>query len=182
MFYKRLNTSNAATIAILLLAAASGLSGCVAAAVHTSTYAVKGAPRDELAPKAEAGDAGAQYELGKSYCCMGPGFDTQTATEWYCKAALQESADAMYELGRIYLGDVSRSVAPGQKLRALAAKKSPAHAHLWLSRAAEAGHADARLLLAKLDKDIGGVDLAAAERLAAEWPNVSCEYSDVFAD
>lgn len=168
-------------IRLLFIGAVVGLSGCVAAAVNTSAIAVKGAPRSELRPKAEAGEAAAQYELGKSYCCMGPGFDTQVATEWYCKAAYQGNADAMYELGRVYLGDVSRSPAPGQKLRrALSAKKSPPHAHLWLSRAALSEHADAQQLFVKLEKDIADEDLTTAERFASTWREVACEYDDVF--
>ncbi len=167
---------------LVLSTAVISLSGCVAAAVHTSTYAVKGAPRDELLVQAQAGDTVAQYELGKSFCCMGPGFDTQTATEWFCRAANQENADAMYELGRVYLGDVSRSLAPGQKLRALAAKESPAHAHYWLTRAAGQDHPDAEALLAKLDNDISNGDLAAARRFATEPSDVACEYDDVFID
>lgn len=158
-------------------------SGCVAAAVNTSTYAIKGLPRAELQPLAEAGDAAAQYELGRSWCCMGPGFDTQTATEWLCAAARQGNADAMYELGRIYLGDVSRTPAPGQKLRrALSARKSPAHAHLWLSLASEASHPDAGETLAKLDDDIAADERDAARRLAGDWRSAPCEYDDVFAD
>ena len=165
----------------LLFVMAVVLSGCVAAAVNTTTIAVKSAPRGELQPQAEAGDANAQYELGKSYCCMGPGFDTQTATEWFCKSARQGNADAMYELGRVYLGDVSRSPAPGQKLlRAISAKRNSTSAYLWLSRAAANNHTDAVAKLDNLKGSISADELAEAINLDASWPNVPCEYSDVF--
>lgn len=157
------------------------LSGCAAAVINTSTLAVKGLPRSELQSKADAGDAVAQYELGKSYCCMGPGFDTQTATEWYCKAAHQGNSDAMYELGRVYMGDVSRTPAPGQKLLlTLSSKTSPAHAYLWLSKAAELGHEDAELRLAKLNRDIAEEVIIQAKNLTTESHGVACEYNDVF--
>lgn len=166
----------------VLIAVSISLSGCIAAAVNTSTYAVKGMSRGELLPEAEAGDAVAQYELGKSYCCMGPGFDTQVATEWFCKAARQDNADAMYELGRIYMGDVSRTPAPGQKLRrAISAKKSLAHAHLWLSRAAGVDHADAAALLSKLTQDINADERTTAANLAMDWKAAPCEYNAVFS-
>lgn len=128
------------------------LQGCVGVAANTSTLAIKSAARDDLRPLAEAGDAAAQYELGKSYCCMGPGFDTQTATEWLCKSAHQGNADAIYELGRIFRGDVSRTPAPGQKLmRALKAESSMSHAMMWLALASQMGHAEAGEGLADLE-------------------------------
>lgn len=168
-------------VCCLLTAGAIGLSGCVAAAVNSTAVAVKSAPRSELRPHAESGDADAQFALGKSYCCMGPGFDTQTATEWYCKAARQDHADAMYELGRVYLGDVSRTPAPGQKLlRAVTAKRDNAVARLWLTRAAASGHAQASEALRHLDESMSEDDRRRAEQLSAQWPHVPCEYADVF--
>lgn len=157
------------------------LAGCVAVATNSTTLAVKSAPRDELRPLAEDGDAQAQYELGKSYCCMGPGFDTHTATEWLCKSAHQGNTGAMYELGRIYLGEISRTPAPGQKLRrAMTAKESPAHAHMWLSLAAQADHADAKEALLKLEKKINEKERARAIEMNDTWQDQLCEYDQVF--
>lgn len=157
------------------------LSGCVAAAVNTSTYAVKAADRDELLPLAESGDAVAQYKLGNSYCCMGAGFSTQTATAWFCKSARQGNTDAMYELGRIYDGDVARSVAPGQKLRAaISAKQSPRHALLWFTLAADRGHNDAGSQLEKLAEKTSKEDLEAVAGMVSTWTEQPCEYDQVF--
>lgn len=162
---------------------ATFLAGCVGAAMSASTLAVRSAPREELLPLAEAGDSAAQYELGKSYCCMGLGFDTQTATEWLCKAARQGNADAMYELGRIYEGDVSRTMTPGQKLmQAVNAKESPAHAYLWLSLAASIEYPAAQDRLARLKKKIAADEGVLADRLKAAWQQAPCEYEEVFAD
>jgi len=157
------------------------LCGCVAVATNSTTLAVKSAPRDELRPLAEDGDAQAQYELGKSHCCMGPGFDTQTATAWLCKSAHQGNADAMYELGRIYLGEISRTPAPGQKLRrAMTAKESLAHAHMWLSLASQMGHAEAKEALLKLQEKIGKEERAYAIEMTDTWQDQPCEYGQVF--
>lgn len=164
-----------------ILVATAVLAGCVGATMGASTLALKTGPREELQPLAEAGDSAAQYELGKSYCCMGVGFDTQTATEWLCLAARQGNADAMYELGRIFQGDVSRTFAPGQKLmRAMNAKESRPHAYLWLSLAASADHPDAQKRFAKLKKDINNSDGVIANRLVGTWRNAPCEYEQVF--
>ena len=167
---------------ITLLALVSHLCGCVAAALNTSTLAVKAIPRAELKVAAEAGDAESQYKLGNSYCCMGPGFDTQTATIWYCKAARQGNAEAMFELGRIYLGEVSRTPAPGQKvMRKFVAKESASHAHMWLSLAVAANHEDARAKLARLEEHIGEPDLLQGRAFLTDWQHVACEYEEVFA-
>lgn len=169
------------TIALAIVFIAIGLTGCVATTLHSTTLAIKGVPRGELRPKAEAGDAIAQYKLGKSYCCMGPGFDTQTATYWYCKSARQGNSAAMYELGLVYLGDVSRTPAPGQKIRrVLLPKKSPAHAYFWLNKASSLEHADARKKLTILSRQINAKDLATARQYGTDWRNVDCEHKDVF--
>ena len=170
-------------IVLLIVVLSVGVSGCVGAAINSSTYAVKSAARDELLPAAESGDAEAQYELGQSYCCMGPGFDTQTATEWLCRAAKQENAKAMVELGRIYLGDVSRTMAPGQKiLRAVSAKEARAIAYVWLSRASAAGNERAGERLEGLSSRMTADDIQKAQVLAERWPDVPCEYNDVFGE
>lgn len=170
------------TVTLLLTVATSSVA-CVGAAVNTGTYAVKSASRDELRPLAESGDADAQYELGQSYCCMGPGFDTQTATEWLCRAAKQEDARAMVELGRIYLGDVSRTAAPGQKLlQAVSAREARAIAYVWLSRASISGHENAADRLARLSTRMTPDDLRLAQSLDERWPDVPCEYDEVLGE
>lgn len=173
-----INTALGLAIAVLHIS----LSGCVATTLHSSTLALKSVPRSELRSNAEAGDAIAQYKLGKSYCCMGPGFDTNTATHWYCQSAKQGNSDAMYELGRVYSGDVSRTPAPGQKLRRhLLPKRSPAHAYLWLYRASSLEHSGAQEKLTKLSARINTEHLATAQQFVNDWSNVDCEYNDVFA-
>ncbi len=176
-------TAQLLKIGVLLFAVATSSVACVGAAVNTTTYAVKSASRDELRPLAESGDAEAQYELGQSYCCLGPGFDTQTATEWLCRAARQENAKAMVELGRIYLGDVSRTAAPGQKLlQVVSAREASVIAYVWLSRASASGSENAATRLARLSSRMTPDDLQLAQSLDERWPDVPCEYNEVFGE
>ncbi len=170
-------------LACLLALLVPFLGGCAAAAIGGSTYAVKASKRSDLMPDAAAGDAESQYRLGLSWCCMGPGFDTQTATKWLCKAAAQQHPLAHFELGRIYSGDISRTPAPGQKILKLAtAGKSPIHAAYWFTQAASLG-----VETAASERDRALEQLNAAEKEQLDlWTSgqmaVPCEYGEVFAD
>ncbi len=166
---------------LFVITSAALLSGCAAAAINSGTYAVKATKRGDLRPLADAGDAQAQYELGKSWCCMGPGFDTQTATEWLCRAAMQGHDLALYELGRIYDGEVSRTPAPGQKLLRLAtAKRSPAHALAFYELAAQRGNPDAAEKHRALQNHAAERDKTQAAAVAEQF-HVSCTYEEVFS-
>ncbi len=158
------------------------LSGCAAAAIGGGTYAVKATQRDQHRLSAEAGDAEAQYRLGKSWCCMGPGFDTQKATEWLCKAATQGHELAFYELGRIYDGQVSRTPAPGQKLIRLAtAKHSAPHALAFYGLAANLGNSDAQSKHADLVQKLEATEQDRARAISADFSS-SCTYEEVFGN
>lgn len=168
-------------IAAAALAAIGGLAGCVAAGIGGATYAVKASQRGELEPLAQAGDAEAQYKLGLSHCCMGPGFSTQTATEWLCKSAAQNYAPAMYELGRIYAGEVSRTPAPGQKvLQAARAEDDPVVSYAWFQLAADGGHEEAGDRASSIKAKLEAQQLAAAQARLGNWRTAACEYDDVF--
>jgi TPR repeat protein len=157
------------------------LSACVGVAINGSTLAVKSIGRGELEQLAEAGNADAQYELGLAHCCMGVGFDTQLATEWLCKAAGQGQRDAMYELGRIYLGEVSRTPAPMQKVRQLAtAKESRVHAWYWLDKAKSLAQPDAARKLRTLERQITEEERLHAAAMMDTPESIACEYDDVF--
>jgi len=112
---------------------------------------------------------------------MGPGFDTQVATEWLCKAARQDHAGAMFELGRIYAGDVSRTLAPGQKvMKALRAQRSTRHALMWMMLAEQHGNEGAVAKLEAFRKDAAENVAREAEVMAAAWQSEACEYREVF--
>lgn len=165
----------------LLLAASLASTACVGVAIKGSTLAAKSIPRAGLTELAEQGDIEAQYELGRSHCCMGAGFSTQTATEWHCKAAAQRHPGAMFELGRIYLGDISRTPAPLQKVvRMATAKRSEPHAYYWLALAAEQGYEQANENLLELIKDINDADFQLATSMTANGNPGACTYDEVF--
>lgn len=169
--------------AVVLFGGANLLAGCVAAGIHGTTFAVKASDRPGLQDAAEAGDAEAQTKLGISYCCRGPGFSTQTATEWLCRAAHQDYPIAQFELGRIYSGSTSRTPAPGQKLTHLAlAKSNEPLSLMWFERAAAGGHEAAAKRVQKLHKKADSETKEQAALYAADWRKAPCRYDEVFAD
>ncbi|MCA8900351.1 MAG: sel1 repeat family protein [Hyphomonas sp.] len=168
-------------VAILALGASFATSGCVAAGVGGATYAVKASQRGGLEADAQAGDPLAQYELGLSHCCMGPGFSTQTATEWLCRSAHQGHVPAQYELGRIYAGEVSRTPAPGQKvIRAVTAKSDPVTSLVWFRLAAEGGDSKAASRVADVESGLSASEIADADARMTDWAAMPCEYNAVF--
>lgn len=79
----------------LLLALVILLTGCSTGEVETELT--------KLTKKAEAGDAVAQFTLGKKYAdADGVPKDAAKAVEWYQKAAAQGNADAQHNLGLMY--------------------------------------------------------------------------------
>lgn len=165
----------------LVLGGGTSVSGCVAAGIGGTTYAVKASQRGELESAANAGDPVAQYKLGLSHCCMGPGFSAQTATEWLCKSARQGYAPAQYELGRIYAGEVSRTPAPGQKvLRAVTAKSDEAISLAWFELAADKGHERALERITKSGIEPQAEDWGSPGRTFPVLHELPCEYEDVF--
>lgn len=86
----------------------------------------------ELRPLADAGNAEAQYRIGRMYE-FGAGYpkDVAQGIAWYRKAAAQGHADAMEQLGEIY--------ATGE-----GAPRNDAEAANWFRKAADAGHATAQ--------------------------------------
>ena len=170
-------------IAALLLGGALTLPGCVAAGIHGTTYAVKASDRGGLEDAAVAGDPVAQTKLGISYCCRGPGFSTQKATEWLCRAAAQDFPIAQYELGRIYDGATSRTPAPGQKLTHIAlSKKNQPLSLMWFERAAAGGHEKAAERAKDMRDDLNAEELAEAAAYAADWRAAPCRYDEAFND
>lgn len=93
----------------------------------------------DLLPKAEAGDAEAQYQLGKNYAYnnnLGSS-DERLAEEWFIKAANQNHLGAIIGLTDLYA--VAGKLEPEAEV---AAK--------WLGRAADMGHAGSSVKLGVL--------------------------------
>jgi uncharacterized protein len=90
---------------------------------------------DSSLSQAEAGDADAQFDLGRKYE-TGDGVDQDYAesVKWYTKAAEQGHADAQFFLGLMHYGGEG---VPQDYREALK----------WYTKAAEQGHAEAQLYL-----------------------------------
>jgi TPR repeat protein len=162
------------------------LSGCAAAAIQGASRASDQVTIAANESDANAGDARAQYKLGMAHCCTIAGsmgvLNNQKATEWFCKAAAQNNADAQYELGRIYSGDLVRGINGPAKIGALLTKQpeNKVLALMWLGLAATNGNKDAieatRHLSEKMTQD--EIDDATAR---SENPQVQpCEWNDVY--
>lgn len=159
------------------------LNGCIDVAILGGTYAVRSSDRDELQVLAEGGDIDAQYQLGKQWCCFGPGFDTQIATEWLCKSAKAGHMEAQYQLGRIYQGGIFRIPAFGPKMMSLVfGKESDADAYLWYSLASDQGHVKASKKLDNLADKLTDADQAMVNEMKADLSAARCEHRQVFPE
>jgi len=184
---------------MLALAAVAGIVGCGEKTPAASTVKEFLGELDspakalvELTKKAEAGDAGAQRDLGSRYL-DGEGVpkDKVKAFEWYHKAAEQGGAGAQYGLGLMYIkGDgVSEDETKGREwIEKSAAQSLPdaqnligvwheagyaglpkdaAKAVEWWQKAAAQGHAFAQLSLGQAYRDGKGVPKDRVK--AMEW-------------
>jgi TPR repeat protein len=122
---------------------------------------------EEIKPKAEAGDAASQYELGLLYA-IGQGVpkDDAQAVKWYRKAAEQNLPQAQYELGLRYSN--GNGVA-----------KDSAEAAKWYRKAADQGLAAAQTTLAACYALGEGVSQDYTE--AARWLRKAAEQNDAQA-
>ena len=126
---------------------------------------------DELRQSAEAGDAAAQFELGRRYdLAKGVEEDDEKAVEWYRKAAEQGDADAQFNLALMYedgegveedqekavewyrkaaeQGDAAAQLNLGSKYgRGKGVKKDQEKAVEWYRKAADQGNAKAQLVI-----------------------------------
>lgn len=121
----------------------------------------------ELTRKAEAGDAQAQYELGRRYAeGEGVSKDAAKAMEWWNRAAEQGNADAQHRLGVAYhLGE--------------GVKQDLIKAIAWTRKAAEQGNS-------KAQRNLGisymlGEGMAKDNTLALEWMRKAAEQGNANA-
>jgi uncharacterized protein len=107
-----------------------------------ATHGAWAAETDDLLAKANAGDAGAQYDLGLKYT-KGDGVskDVKEAVKWLVKSAEQGNADAQLSLGSLYIGgrEVPKNSTESAKWFLLAAEQGRAAAQLQMSRMYLAG-------------------------------------------
>ncbi len=91
------------------------LSGCVGVVTESTRISYDAAVRNSHMEAALAGDRESQFNVGKSYCCAprndAEGFyNNRKATEFLCLAARQNHAEAAYEIGKFYSGDVVNGI------------------------------------------------------------------------
>jgi len=116
---------------------------------------------------AEQGDAQAQYQLGKSWCCgYGPGYNTAHALYWFCRAARQGYAPAQFQIGQLY------GVRTRQKPLSLAQEK--VYAYAWYGLAAAQGHTLAASYQYALGDDLSANQLKMAQAWAADPAKLPC--------
>ncbi len=127
--------------------------------------------REELLAKAEQGDAQAQYQLAKSYCCgLGVRTSTRKALYWHCRAAIQDYAPAQFEMGNIlsnFFDDPDRTTAYGAT--------DFVSAYMWYTVASINGHEQAFDVREKLAKQMSGDDLNKGKRWATQWKQIHCD-------
>jgi TPR repeat protein len=151
--------------------------------LSTATYAYKQGQRPELLPLARAGDPQAQTEVGKSYCCFGPGFSVFEATKWYCEAATQGHAEAYFELGRVYSGETVRSISPTAHVVGRAtARRDRGLALMFFEQAERLGFSRARAKADTLRGRLDDEEQLAFGGYSANPAAAPCRYSEVFPD
>jgi TPR repeat protein len=110
--------------------------------------------------------------------------NNQEATHWFCKAAAQGDADAKYELGRIYSGDLVRGMNGPAKLAALLtdAPENKPLALMWLNLAATHGNTEAAGKAEELKKKMKPLEIAGAAVRMRDPQAQPCEWNDVYSD
>jgi TPR repeat protein len=183
--------------AVAILSAGTALADLKAglAAIHRGDFKTA---RAELMPLAEAGDAEAQYNIGRMYAYgRGVPQDYAKALDWYRKSAVQGHLSAINNIGRLYqngLG-VGQDDATAVRWYRLAAEggdgvaqynlgsmyargrgipQSDRDAHFWWSLALKSGLSDD--VRSQVKHDIGIVEahlnddeIAESRRLVQSW-------------
>lgn len=120
--------------------------------------------------KAQAGDVESQYRMGEAYCCDTVEH-TRQALRWYCRAAMQGSADAQYEMGRIFADDLPAGANATAAAGLFSAKRS---AYMWFTVAASTGHEQSFAARTRLSATMPASAVAEAKRWATRWKQASC--------
>lgn len=134
------------------------LSGCAAVVVEGAKGGLNSKVRSDYTSAANAGDPEAQFKVGKSYCCSlenveGGYYNTQTATEYLCKAAKQGHGGAAFMLGEIHSGKRAQGASAIRKLGYAAVPENQVNkqlAYYWYSVAAQNQSEDAVEVLGKI--------------------------------
>ncbi|MDE1172412.1 MAG: hypothetical protein PW790_01825 [Parvibaculaceae bacterium] len=172
----------AAALGLGILLALGGCASTGTTVARVSAPASVPASADEAS--ARAGDAEAQYRVGMGYCCSlgrAGSHDTRQATAWLCKAARRDHAASQYALGQIYAGQpVKGAGMPGPQ--AAGQPTDLSEALLWYRLGGVHGLRYADEAADALAATMSHEQLVKAGRLESRYPDVPCEWDDVFPD
>lgn len=167
--------------AIALLA----LAGCVGAVAEGANITKDKVTVSNNIDAARAGNAEAQFKVGKSLCCSlneGEGFyNTPQSVGWLCRAAAQRHGPASLKLGEIYSGDTISGARVLRRVAAAAAGSTTNMpvAYAWLRRADFLGVAEARDPANEIWAELTAAERADAEAMATDRKPLPCEWSEV---
>lgn len=182
--YKIVGRFAMASQALLLL-----LSGCAAGVVQGAVAVKDMGERRMYQAAAEAGDPQAEFNLGDFGCCTVTKradnrrhaiHSNEKATEWLCRAALQNYGPAQMELARIYAGRTFRyNIMKQAADRVLGAPKDPAVALMW-TEIAETNKVDgaARLRVSLMEEATPAVQIEAGQRKVS-WQTSPCAWQEI---
>lgn len=165
---------------------AIGLTGCVGAVTEGANIARDKSIVSSNMEAARAGDAEAQYKVGKALCCSlneGEGFyNTPQSVEWLCRSAEQKNGQAALKLGEIYTGDTITGIRVLRRVaqRVAGSSTDPAVGYSWLRRAESLGVADAREPAKKLWAAMAPADRERAEGMVTGRTALPCQWKAVF--
>jgi TPR repeat protein len=171
---------------IIVVMLAITLGGCVGAAMEGARTTADVARRDNLMPKAEAGDPVAQFKVGESYCCNTGGvsgaYDNQKATEWLCKSAYQGYGPAQYKLGRIYSGDLVDGVRLFRRVAvaAFGPDSDLTLSEMWFTLAASQNVEGAAKKRDSIAEKLTPQQRATAAQLTQSWRTAPCTWNQVY--
>ena len=155
-------------VTIILTAIVVLLSGCVETIYKIGKKANQIGKSEVIKTKALAGDAEAQYQLGKLYCCgESPDFDNVEALRWWCMSAKNGQRDAMLEVGRLYetSHEYKGSIIPRNNVMA----------YTYYVKAVENGNDDAVESLNRVENKLSKKEKEHSAYLLKQWPVIGCE-------
>lgn len=173
-----------AGVPALLLSGMLALTGCVGAAVEAGRATASEVTINKHLAAAEAGDATAQYEVGKAYCCsVNEGselYNTPKAVAWLCRSAQQGYAPAMHKLGLIYNGDTIEGARLSRRLATAVVGQhvNLAVSHTWLRLAADRGEKDAADEARDVWADMNATQRSEAQRLYDRGLKTTCRWEE----
>jgi hypothetical protein len=179
---------------ILLLCVYTGLSGCVAPLIGAAGEGVDAMKRKTVRARAEAGEPAAQYELGKAYCCESSwkmmrtlsAHDNEKATQWLCKAGVENYGPAQLRLAQIYSGNIRSGFGPMSWIssaltdqKSKRARTDARRAWMWASVADANGVNKAAKLRDKIDKRMSTAERDSAQGMLTSWRTLPCTWNEV---